>query len=390
MYESKHILRITHVITGLRIGGAESMLYKLVRQHKQENVQITVVSLGEVGQIGERIRALGISVEAVGARSGSIPRVFEVIKLITKIRREKPEVLQGWMYHGNIAATLGGLFLIPRPKIFWNVRQSLGPLDQEKNLTKNLIRFSAFLSRIPDGIIYNSMDSVEQHTAIGYSSKRIYFIPNGFDPDEFRPDNIKRQQVRAELGISDDSFLVGHIARFHPKKDHHSFFAAAKHVLQKRNDVYFLAAGRGVFGDNPTILRQLQEFGLQNKIFLLGERNDISSIYCALDLFVSSSAWGEGFPNNIGEAMATGLCCAATDVGESKRLLGETGQITGPSDPRALASVILEFVANPFSDRQKRGQEARKRVSERYSIEHIGGEYMSLYTENLMSPHTIV
>ena len=308
MTESKSTLRIVHVITGLGIGGAEKMLYKLVKEHSRHNVEIAVISLGALGPIGKEMQSLGVCVEALNMKRGRIPGFSVFMKLVAIIRRRKTEVLQGWMYHGNIAVTIAGLFITPRPKIYWNIRQSLGSIQVETRLTRKLIRIGAFLSRTPTAIIYNSRESARQHTDIGYSNKRSQFIPNGFDISELSYDDSMRMRVRRELGVDDDTTLIGHVARFHPKKDHNTFLEAAKTVLEKKSDVMFLGVGRGVEKNNLSLWRRIEELQLGKSVILLGEKNDVTSLYTALDLFVSSSAWGEGFPNCIGEAMAMGIC----------------------------------------------------------------------------------
>ncbi|SVD28775.1 uncharacterized protein METZ01_LOCUS381629, partial [marine metagenome] len=292
----------------------------------------TVISLGKLGPIGEKLNLLNVDVVALNFPRGGLPSIVGFINFLSIIRTRKPRILQGWMYHGNIAVTIASFFMLPRPKVYWNIRQSLGPLEYERNLTRKLIRLGVLLSRIPNAIIYNSRVSAEQHSNIGYCKKREQYIPNGFDISQFRPDKSVREKVRRNLEISDKTILVGHIARFHPKKDHRTFFTAAKKVVDASSDVIFLAVGRDVERENEDLWQHIEELGLQNSVILLGEKSLVSDIYCALDLFVNSSMWGEGFSNSIGEAMATGLYCIATDVGESKRLLGETGKIIAPGD----------------------------------------------------------
>ena len=288
------------------------------------------------------------------------------------------------MYHGNIAVTIASFFMIPRPKVYWNIRQSLGPLEFERNLTRKLIRLGMLLSRIPNAIIYNSRVSAEQHSELGYCKKREKYIPNGFDVYQFRPDTVIREKIRKGLGISEETILVGHIARFHPKKDHRTFFNAAKKVVDISNDVKFLVVGRDVERKNELIWQHIEALELQNSVILLGEQSIVRDIYCALDLFVSSSRWGEGFPNNIGEAMATGLYCIATDVGESKELLGETGKVIAPGDISGLGKEILSF-ADQKSAYWKKGRAARDRICKLYAIDKIGRDYLSVYGKSYCS-----
>jgi glycosyltransferase involved in cell wall biosynthesis len=105
------------------------------------------------------------------------------------------------------------------------------------------------------------------------------------------------------------------------------------------------------------------------------------AIYSGLDLLCSSSSFSEGFSNVIGEAMACGVPCVVTDVGDSKLIVGETGKVVPPEDPAALASACLESLVLPASQRRAIGSEARKRIEENFSAEKMVASMQAIFED---------
>ena len=372
-------IRIAHVITALEVGGAELKLYRLLKYFQGTNAENVVVSLAAVGTVGEKIKQLGVPVFSIGMKPGKVPSLYHVLRLLRIVRNIRPHVIQGWMYHGNLAATIAWLFRRENVRLIWNIRQSLGDLNNEASLTRKVIRVSAWLSRIPETIIYNSRQSAQQHERYGLAVSKTVYIPNGFYIETDVDYSKMCQGFRREQLIEKDTFLVGHIARFHPKKDHQVLIAASHHVVQKHKNVVFVAIGRDVVQSNPELWIPIDNYGLEKRFLLLGERDDIHNVMGSLDLLVSSSSWGEGFPNVVGEAMAAGVPCVVTNVGESSSLVGSSGLIVEPGDSLALGEAILKFLDMSPEERNNRSKLAKDRIADHFSIEKIGRKYLSLY-----------
>jgi glycosyltransferase involved in cell wall biosynthesis len=367
-------MKITHIITDLDTGGAEIMLYKLLASLHDEELNSTVISLMGRGKITERIEALGVKVETLDLGQGERPSWQTIKKLRQFMRAFNPDIVQGWMYHGNIAATVAVFLFDPmcrKVKLFWNVRQTLYDINSEKMQTRWLIMLGRWLSFLSHSIIYNSNLSVEQHCNVGFPVKKTKIIPNGFDLQKFKPDQQHRQQFREELGVTESVLLVGHISRLHPMKDHATLLRAIDRVVDNlsgigsKKEVLFLLIGHGVTSDLSNNLA----------IRFLGERSDIPKIMSALDIVVSSSAWGEGFPNVIGEAMASEVPCVVTDVGDSAYIVGKYGQVCSVGDDQCIASSLLKLIENK-QERKMAGKQARKRINENYSMDKIKKEYL--------------
>ena len=368
-------LHVLHVTTGLGIGGAEMMLLKFVTRSDRSRFTHAVVSLGTEGTLTPRFREAGFAVHSLDA-SAIRPRLAA---LRACIREFDPALIQGWMYHGNIAATLGRALARSRAPVAWNIRQTLYELRKEKRLTANFIRAGALLSRLPDAIIYNSTTGAAQHENFGYDSRRRHLIPNGFDCAEFAPNVEARARVRVQLGMRDSDIVIGLLARFHPMKDHATFVAAAARVAAIYPEARFLIVGRGVRAPETGILAAIANACLLDRAVVLGEREDMPDMQSALDIACSSSAWGEGFSNAIGEAMACGVPCVVTDVGDSAAIVAQTGIVVAPRDAAALAAAIGELVAAGPKRRQAMGGAARQRIEEHYALPAIVAQYESLY-----------
>jgi len=366
-----------HVITGLATGGAEMMLLKLLSANRAS--QSIVVSLTDKGTIGPHIAQLGIPVHALGLRR-SMPNPFRIMAIRKLLRDFQPQIIQGWMYHGNLMASVAA-YRSGKP-VLWNIRQSVYDLTQERRLTAWMIRVGASFSRRPAAIIYNSQTSARQHEAIGYDDTKRVLIPNGFDCEVFRPDEDARQAVRQELGIGNSAVLVGLIARYHPMKDHASFLHAAGLVAKAHPSVFFLLAGNGVTVEQPALLKIISEHQLPGRVFLLGERSDMPRLTAALDILCSSS-WAEAFSNTIGEAMACAVPCVVTDVGESASIVADTGLVVPPRTPQALAEAISQLIEAGSGRMRQLGEAARGRIEREFSLPVIAQCYERLYSERI-------
>jgi glycosyltransferase involved in cell wall biosynthesis len=378
-------MRVMHVITGLSTGGAETMLLKLLSAASQR-MEHVVVSLGDEGTIGPRIAALGLPVHCLGLKRNA-PNPFRALSILPLAHRIAPQLIQGWMYHGNLMASLAAVALrktaprnvLGQKPVLWNIRQTVYDLRRERWLTAKLIRQGARLSSGPAAIIYNSQTSASQHEELGYRAEKRVIIPNGFDCQVLRPDEAARKAVRAELGITDDTVLVGLVARYHPMKDHVGFLKAAALVVQSHPQTRFVLVGAGVSSTQPELAEGIQQNELGDRVILLRERSDIPRLNNAFDIGCSASAWGEGFSNSIGEAMACGVPCAVTNVGDSAYIVADTGFVAPPRASEALAEAIGRLIEIGQPGRQQIGAKARKRIETEFSLSAIVEKYESLY-----------
>jgi glycosyltransferase involved in cell wall biosynthesis len=299
-----------------------------------------------------------------------------IFRLRRALRQSNPDIVQGWLYHGNVAATVSTLFWDNAPPVLWNIR---GSLATGKRFTNLLVWLSAKISFLPYKIINNSTASALEHEQrLGFRTERRVVLPNGFDTEMFRPSANSRRTVRQSLGISDDAIVIGLLGRYHPIKDHENFLAAAGVVRDRHPNVHFVLAGEGVDETNAALRELVLRHGLHERAQLLGLRSDVAELMCSLDLLVCSS-WGEGFPNVVGEAMSCGVPCVVTDVGDCREVVGDTGRTVPPRDSSALAQGILDLIAIGSEGRAALGARARQRVIESFSLEAVVRRYEDLY-----------
>jgi glycosyltransferase involved in cell wall biosynthesis len=365
-------MKVVHVITGLDVGGAETMLYKLVTTAKA--FESEVIAIGGRGPMGDRLRAAGVPVRTLDLRLATAP--FAFLRLVRWLRSSGADVVQTWMYHSDL---VGGLAAwMARKPVVWNLRASRLEKDDVKRSTLSVIKICAKLSRrLPERIVCCSIASEEAHRAAGYAPEKMTVIPNGFDSALFRPDDEARRAIRTEIGVDNQTLLVGLVARFDPLKDHRTFLRAASAVVAADDRVEFVLAGKGVTPDNQTLMSWMDE-RLRGRIHLLGYRPDVARINATLDVAVCSSST-EGFPNVVGEAMACAVPCAVTDVGDSASIVGETGVAVPPGDPEALARGVLRLLEMPDADRRELGLRARERVSREFALPDVVRRYEALY-----------
>lgn len=370
-------MRVLFVVTGLGTGGAEMQLYRLLGGLGSSGLHAGVFVLGHHTALADDMRALGVPLQCgglVGARD--LPRAL--VRLTRFAKDFRPDIVQGWMYHGNVAAMLASRLCATGARLSWGIRQSLYDLAAEKPMTRRVIRGSAWMSRKPDAIVYNSYTARAQHEANGFCSVRARVIDNGFDVDHFRPDPEARTAVRRMLGLPVESRLVGLVARYHPMKNHRLFLEAAALLARARPDVHFLLVGKAVSPENPDLAPGLAAPALVGRVHCLGERKDVAWLTAALDLATSSSAWGEAFPNALGEAMSSGIPCVTTDVGDAARIVGESGIVVPVGNPGAMADAWATLLADEEL-RVKMGQRARERISRFFSLQAMVRGYQDLW-----------
>ena len=374
---------IMHVITSLDTGGAEMMLTKLVCASDQQRYKVIVVSLTSEGTMGETIKACNVEVESIGMKKGKVS-LGGLLSLIKLIRREQPDLIMGWMYHANIAVLFAKLMSAIRMPLVWNVRHTPYQLSKEKRITSMLIKLGAYLSFLPNCIVYNSNVSLNRHIQLGFSAKNSLMIPNGFNTNVFKPSSSHKKSIRNILGIPQSALALVHVARFHPMKDHKMFLHSASLILKKNPSVYFVLVGKGVSWDNLDLCKWIDLFDLRDQILLIGERTNLHELLPAFNGLCLTSAWGEGFPNVIGEAMACGIPCVTTNVGDAGDIVGDEGYVVPPDDPIALADSCNELLALNTKTHTALGKKAREKIIMNYSLDAIALRYQSLY-ENILT-----
>ena len=320
--------------------------------------------------MGGRLREAGIDVFSLSLA----PRASALIRggrLMRLMRRLRPSLLQTWLYHADLLgllAWMGGA----APALLWNIRCSYIDMRHYPIGSRLVRRVLPAMSGLPTRVVVNSEAGRLHHETLGYHPAKWELIPNGIDVEVFQPDPAERYRVRRELGIADDAVLVGMVARRDAMKDHATLLHAAAILGRSHHHVHVVLVGRGMEPGDPTFA--------SSHVHLLGERTDMVAVNSSFDIATLSSI-GEGFPNVIAEAMACGVPCVASDVGDVRWIIGETGRTVPARDPEALAAAWSELIEIGGAGRRALGRQARARIVEQFSLDRAVSRYEDLYHE---------
>ena len=353
------------------------MLVRLALGVDRQIFEQRVVSLTNSGDYGDVFESEGVSVVSLGMNGiHKIPlTLYRLRKIIEEYR---PDIVQTWLYHADLLGLLAAK-LVGNVYVAWNVRCAGLASEDVSRYTQWLIYLLARLSPWADTVVFNSVAGQISHAKLGYQPRSIRVIANGFDLKNWRPDSDRKRQFRCEIGVSNCVFLVGMVARYHRMKDHRCFLeAAALLVSTDALNIKFILVGRGVNWENKSLVADIDEFKLRKFLILLDSRLDIENVMSGLDCLVLTST-SEGFPNVIGEAMASGVPCVSTDAGDARTIIGDTGYIVSVGDFKGIAKGVQKLKANSQKDRSELAVLCRKRIAENYLIEKTINKYADLY-----------
>lgn len=376
-------MRVVHVINCLSLGGAERQLLRLAAAQRRAGDEVEIITLLDKDTLRPEADAAQIPVRALGLR-GPLGLPLAIRRLRRWISEFEPQVVQSWLYYANLASFLAsGRRRRHRWPLAWNLRQTLPDLATERFAMRRAIRMGAGWSPAVHALVYNAQSSLEQHRSIGYQNRIEQVIPNGFDVDRFRRGEEARRAARTILGLPFPATIVAHAARWHAMKDHDGFLRAVAPLLASRPDLLVAMLGRdvtlerlhGTISQNAALASALAG----GRLRLLGERVDLQSLYPAFDLIVSSSAWGEAFPNVLAEAMASEVGVVTTDVGESAAIVDDARFVVPPQRADLLSAAMARWLDLPPAARADAAALARARVSAHYAIDAVLVRYRELW-----------
>lgn len=371
-------MKILHIVTGLGDGGAEAVLYRLCQADTGN--KHAVISIMDKGKYGALLESMGVKVYCLNAPRGSITlnHFFQLYKLI---KIQNTDVVQTWLYHsdllGGIAAKLAGV-----DKVVWGVHHTVLDPKHSKLSTRIVAKVCSVLSYIiPDSIVYVAERGREVHEKNGYQVKRSVVIPNGYNLSVFQPDESARNEIKAELQLPKNTIVFGMVARFDPFKDHKNLLEAFSVLRTYGVQFKLLLVGTDMTTDNRELVSWIDDFGLNESVLCLGQRNDVSKVMNALDIHVLSSN-SEAFPNVLCEAMACGVPCVSTDVGDASIIVGNTGLIVPISDSKALAGALNEIYKHwLLGDKSwiEKKECAQARIASEFSIDTMVQRYNEVW-----------
>ncbi|WP_180146383.1 glycosyltransferase [Acinetobacter sp. YH12052] len=357
---------MVHVITNFAgVGGAEMMLARLIQQ-TEHDYQHVIISLMKTSEIYQSTLDRCQSHYALGLNG--INTLSTIQKLRKLLKQLQPQTVQCWMYHANALTSLSVIGLAKKPKVVWGIHHSLASPKDESISTKIALGLSKILSKQPNHIIYCAHSSLEQHQAFGFQNPNSQVIANGVFLDKFQPNPQLHEPI-----------VIGFAGRYHTAKGYPYLFETMG--LLKDKNIIFKIAGSGASLENPEVKALFEQYQLNaEKVHLLDQISDMPAFYQSIDAFLMTSIT-EGFPNVLVEAMASGLPCISTDVGDAQYIVQELGEIVPPRNAQALADAILAYVQKTEAEKHALKEAARERVEQNFSIETVSGQYMQVWSQ---------
>jgi glycosyltransferase involved in cell wall biosynthesis len=361
-------IRVAFLIRALDIGGAQRQLTALASSLDKRVFEVTVLTLYSGGALIDDLRGTGVRVIPLDKKHR-----WDVIGFFARLakvcRNLRPHILHSYLPGQNLIAMSLKPFL-PQTKMVWGIRSSAFDPATQDWLSMLIVRLQALLSRFADLIIFNSNAGKQFHLAHGVAASRVVVIRNGIDTVRFSPDRRKGLRLRSSWRVPEDALVIGIVGRIVHVKDYATFLQAAERLARLRPQARFLCVGSG----SPEYVRSLHdltaELGLEKKVIWPGELvEDLPDGYNAMDIYCSSS-YAEGTSNVILEAMACGLTCVVTDVGDSRVIVGETGVVVPSRDPQSLADG-LEQMARRLGPEPQLRVAARERIVSSFSIDSL-------------------
>jgi len=368
------MIKVAHISTGLETGGAEVQLKRLLSELDKNKFEMMVISLDRETYLADSIRELGIPVHSLALKQTP----FNIRKAYTLLKEFNPDVIHGTMYEGGVVGTVFSKFLPKQPPVIWTVHEPLEHYDKEPIRKRMQLRLWGLMSKMPACIMYVSHINQEQHLDWGFDNTKSIVIPNGVETSRCFPNKPKGMEVRKSLGIPEDVFVIGKIARFHRQKNHIGFLRSAALLAKKHPEVHYMLVGTNVDENNKELVSLRDELGLKDKVHMIGNRQDIPDVVNAFDLATLTS-FGEAFPLTLGEAMVSEVPCVATDVGDNDYIIGDTGIITPVNDDKAMAAAWQKMVEMDKDEFARLGKAARQRCLDNFTLDQQVKQHQDLY-----------
>ena len=359
-------------------GGAERQLIALVKALDKSQYHITVAPFYDGGHLSSLVSQDRDITWSPLRKQGRWDLMTFLWRLWRTVRAASPDVCIGYMDIPNIAALVAGRLV--GAKVVWGVRNSTQAIGNAPILGRFAFWLMGQLSAHPDLIIFNSEAGRRYYQRHGFARGRSVVIPNGIDTDYFSPLD-GRSSLRECWGLASGELVLGLVGRADPMKGHAAFLAAAARLANQYPHLRFVCAGMDA-GDYHDHMRSLaRTLGVHDRMIWVGPMQDMPLLYRAMDVLVLASGYGEGFPNVVGEAMACGVPCIATDVGDSAMIIDDTGIIVEPGSAERLAEGMVQLVERLAQEGSPMRVAARTRIVNHFSVTALVNRTLEAFRE---------
>ncbi|OGW90166.1 MAG: hypothetical protein A3A73_00870 [Omnitrophica bacterium RIFCSPLOWO2_01_FULL_50_24] len=382
-----------------RMGGIEHNSFAIAKRAKDQGIEICFLCPNR-GLLTQLLRETGIQYVVlsrppflstsirIGSRSVLNPIAIAYDSIIVFVaafqisiwmKRHRPPlvVTKGLLanVYGSIAARMAGI------PALWDVQEIVRSARARGALWRFLNALAKFL---PTHLSVSSEAARDQFDAVLH--RKISVIPNGISLKRFHP-RVDRNRFRTELGVDDDTCLVGHVGRFTYWKGQMEFVNAASEVHERYPRVRFVLVGSPVFENDAyerSVKQYVKEQGLGSCIFFRDYRMDLEYVLASLDIYVHSSIEPEGCSLTLLYAMAMEKAVVVTAVQGNDEVVtdGVNGVLVAPKSHTAITEAVLTLVNDPLK-RQALGKRARELVKEKFDLERSASNTLALYQQFL-------
>jgi glycosyltransferase involved in cell wall biosynthesis len=367
-------IRVLQVITSLERGGAENHLLALLGHVDRQAFDVETAVLRGEGELVPVLRQAGITVHVLGARSRFDPTALG--RLTALVREQRYDIVHSHLFRADIYAGLAVARAGDQRPLLVSTRH-----NDDRFFLNPFIGIAHYALSARQDLIIAISDHIARFTiarGVRYPS-RVRRVYHGLETPDVRELERAAQQIRSELGVPADAFLVGNVGRLAPQKGQRHLVAAMPLLVERVPQAHLVIVGGG---DLEDYLRELSiEFGVSERVHVLGPRKDVPAIMHALDVFAMPSIW-EGFGLVLLEAMAAARPIVASRVATIPEVVvdGETGLLVPAGDSVALADALVRLAAEPELA-QRLGEAGQQRLRQHFSVEKMVADTELLYRE---------
>lgn len=362
------MIKVAFLIRSLEYGGAERQLITLANALDKNCFDVSILCFYSGGELEKQ---LDDSVQVIDLEKRDRWDILSFLWRLYQVLKEiQPAILHGYLNTPNLLTIFFKPFF-PSTRMFWAILATRVNYDNYGWLPAFLFRVECLCSQFADLIISNSDQGYKYHLMQGFPKDKMVVVKNGIDTNLFKIDSKARSKIRAEWQVLPETILIGLVGRLDPMKDHNNFLQTAASLCKNIQNVSFVCVGSGKEDYTQKLHQLAAQLELVDKVKWVGKRADMSEVYNAFDIVVSSSCDGEGLAYVIGEAMACGLPCVVTDVGDSALIVGDIGLVVPPRNPKALASALQHLISLSSTQRAELGLRARERIEEDFGMQKL-------------------
>lgn len=358
-----HLVRILFLIRSLGRGGAERQLVLLANGLAARG---HTVGIATFYPIADRAPELDSSILYYNLGKRGRWDLIGFLGRYAAMRHEfKPDIIHSYMPTANLVATCSNF--LGKSKIVWGIRTTAMPhhLYRYGIIDAIVEHISRYLSAYPDLIICNSEAGLRWCRDQGFPTSKTIEIANGIESELLGPSSTE-PEIKVSLRIPASAKVVGFFGRLDPVKNIDLLLEAFAKLRHKDLPCHLVIVGDGSEAYRSALLQRVTDLGLHDRVlFLPGSK--IEAAVRAFDVGVSTSL-SEGFSNTIAEMMSAAVPCVVTDVGDSARIVGDTGIAVPSENVDAFATALTQLLQESPQLASARRLAARQRIQRNFSV----------------------